>query len=397
MSTEDKQDKNSKIAKSLAETRQRRKSQTCHVYTMKIDMDQLSPDQLTAIKMQFVEAKWLTNEAIASGDVFKFVPKKTVIHKNRDMVDVESEFKYLGSQQKQSIIADLQSSIKTLSTLKKKGKRIGKLKYRKEITAINLKQFGVTYKIKDRSHISIQNIPSNIRVHGLHQIFSNRGNLKFDVANAKLIKKPNAYYLAITCYKQKENKSKKTGEIGIDMGISTAVTLSDGRKFNASVQETDRLKRLQRKFARQVKGSKRRYKTLLLIKREYQKISNRKTDIANKICAEILKFEHIYMQDENLSGWKNLFGKQVQHSVLGRVKAILKRNKNTHVLSRWEPTSKLCTECGTIHALKLSDRQFVCDCGVDMDRDVHAACNMIAIYKLKIGTGHAESTFVETK
>ena len=101
------------------------------------------------------------------------------------------------------------------------------------------------------------------------------------------------------------------------------------------------------------------------------------------------------MQDENISGWKKRFGKQVQHSVLGRVKAILKRNKNTHVLSRWEPTTKLCTECGTMHEMSLSDRRFVCECGVDMDRDVHAAQNMIAIYKSNVGMGRAETTFVE--
>ena len=392
---EEELDKNGRISKSLADTRKRRKTQTCRVYTIKLDMDQLSSDQLTAIRMQFIEAKWLANEAIGSGDIFKFVPKKTVVHKNKDMEDVVSEFKYLGSQQKQSIIAELQANIKGLSTTKKKGKKVGRLKFKKEVTSINLKQFGGTYRIKDKSHVVIQNIPGKIRVHGMKQIYSTRGNLKFELANAKLIKKPDGYYLAITCYKKKETKTKKTGEIGVDLGISTAVTLSDGRKFNASVQETDRLRRLQRKLARQQKGSKRRYKTLNLIKREYQKLTNKKNDIANKICNEILQFEHVYMQDENISGWKKRFGKQVQHSVLGRVKAILKRNKNTHVLSRWEPTTKLCTNCGTVHEMSLSDRRFVCECGVDMDRDVHAAQNMIAIYKSNVGMGRAETTFVE--
>ena len=86
------------------------------------------------------------------------------------------------------------------------------------------------------------------------------------------------------------------------------------------------------------------------------------------------------MQDENISGWKYWFGRQVHHSVLGRVKAKLK--PIAHVLSRWEPTTKLCTNCGTLHDIKLSDRRFICDCGVDMDRDIHAAQNMIAIFKL---------------
>lgn len=161
------------------------------------------------------------------------------------------------------------------------------------------------------------------------------------------------------------------------------------------MQETDRLKRLQKKFSRQEKGSKRRFKTLNLIKREYQKMSNRKDDTANKICSEVLKFKDIYMQDENLTGWKSLFGKKIQHSVLGRIKAKIKP-KAKFVLSRWEPTTKLCTSCGQLHKLTLGDRIFNCECGISEDRDVHAAKNMIAMSKMKLGQELSELTLVET-
>ena len=73
--------------------------------------------------------------------------------------------------------------------------------------------------------------------------------------------------------------------IGIDFGISSKLTLSNGIKINFEVKETERLKRLQKKFAKAKKGSKNRERIKYLIRREYQKIFNRRKDCQNKILA----------------------------------------------------------------------------------------------------------------
>ena len=89
------------------------------------------------------------------------------------------------------------------------------------------------------------------------------------------------------------------------------------------------------------------------------------------------------MQDENLTGWKKFnFGKQIQHSVMGRIKAKLINHPRVEVLDRWAPTTKLCI-CGNKHPdLKLSDRVFICPfCNHTEDRDIHAAKNMIRMVK----------------
>lgn len=376
-------ERNDKIADSLRATRAKRKKQTCRVYTVKIDESELEKLQAESVKMLFVEAKWLTNEAIASGNVFTYKPGKTVKHFDKDKNEVVSEYKHLSSQMRQSAVSQLQSNVKALNTKKERGQKTGQLKFKKEVSSIELKQYGNTYKVVDKHHVKIQCIPGKIRVNGLDQIYSNSGQIKYELANAKFLKKPDGYYLSITCFSYKE-KCKKQGEIGIDLGVSTAVTLSDGRKFDAFVEESDRLKRLQRKLERQKKGSNRRWKTIQLIGKEHQKMTNKKTDISNKIVAEIFKFKDIYMQDDNVSGWKIRYGKKIQHSVVGRVKAKVK-TRATWVLGRFVATTKTCTECGTVHNdLTLNDRQFVCQCGVDMDRDVHAAQNMIVMSKHQI-------------
>lgn len=137
-----------------------------------------------------------------------------------------------------------------------------------------------------------------------------------ELANANIVKKADGYYLKVTCFINKENfkeKQKKNGkEIGLDFGIKTSLTTSEGEKIDVYVRESDRLKKLQRELFRRVKGSNNRYKTINRIQREYLKLSNRKKDKANKITHKLKAYDCIVMQDEQISNWhKGWFGKQV--------------------------------------------------------------------------------------
>ena len=86
-----------------------------------------------------------------------------------------------------------------------------------------------------------------------------------ELANANLIKRPNGYYLKVTAFINKENfkeKPKNGKEIGLDFGIKTNLTTSEGEKIDVSIGESDRLKRLQREMFRRTKGSNNRRKTI---------------------------------------------------------------------------------------------------------------------------------------
>ena len=88
------------------------------------------------------------------------------------------------------------------------------------------------------------------------------------------------------------------------------------------------------------------------------------------------------MQNEQIARWqKGLFGKQVQHSCLGIVKAKLIRLPQIVVLDKWIPTTKLCPKCKQENSLQLSERVYNCSCGYTQDRDVNSAKNMIEIAK----------------
>ena len=369
--------KNKQTAETLKATRLKRQSQTCRVYELKIQANRLSDKQEEALKMLFVEAKWLYNETLSQEDVLQHKPGKTVIVKVGGDYE-ERAYQYLGSQMKQSVVTGVQSSIKTLNSLKKKGKKVGALRYKSDYTSIDLKQFGTTYRL-DGSRAKIQNVPGWVRVVGTHQLDG------WELANAKLVKKPSGYYLKVTAFKDKNlvpDQYMKGTVVGVDMGVKTHITLSNGSKIDSLIGESDRLKRLQRKLSRQVKGSNNYEKTRSKIKREYERMDHRKSDSANKIVHDLLLHEVVVIQNENLASWKRKrrgyvkAGKKLQHSVLGRVKAKLVHHPRVIILDRFERTTNTCA-CGERLSLSLSDRVVVHSCGYVLDRDTHAAQNMV--------------------
>ena len=116
------------------------------------------------------------------------------------------------------------------------------------------------------------------------------------------------------------------------------------------------------------------------------KVNARKTDKSNKIVHWLYaNYDFVYFQDEQISEWKKCrrrgYGRSVQHSCLGRIKQklIQKEGFASFMLSKWEPTTRLCTACGSLLNMPPSKRIFACDCGVTEDRDIHAAKNILLI------------------
>ena len=85
----------------------------------------------------------------------------------------------------------------------------------------------------------------------------------------------------------------------------------------------------------------------------------------------------VVLQDENLRAWKTRYGKAVQHLILGRVKAKLIASPQSVVVERFAPTTQYCPKYAGRTKLKLSQREFVCECGYALPRDQHAAQNIL--------------------
>ena len=357
------------------------------MYELKIVEKRLNMRQREQLDMLFVEGKWFYNHVLKLHETARLSEINTtcikkVVRLDRDKNEIVQELRYLSAAQKQAILARMRENERAIMTLvRKKKQEHGSLRFKSELTCVPLRQYGMQYKFKSENKVKIQGVSGAILVRGVGQLRD-----VDDFANANLVRRPDGYYLKVVTFtdKGKTREPKKNGkEIGLDFGVKTSITTSEGEKLDVSVGESDRLKRLQRELSRRARGSNNRYRTIGLIRREYQKLSNRKRDKANKIVHRLKQYSLIAIQDENLSGWQREgFGRKIQHSCLGLVKAKLKALPQTVVLDRWIPTTKWCPGCQKKHPIGLAERTFLCGCGYSEDRDVHAARNMLAIKDL---------------
>lgn len=384
MNEQDRINKNNRIKQSLMETKLKRSMQRCLVFELKINTSKLNKTEFEKLKFLFVQCKWLYNYLLNEEvDIFKFDTKTRnifIFDKDKNKINKTID---LPSKIIQSVHCNLKQNIKSLKYRKEKGYKIGKLKFKSELNCIDLSQYNNTHAIKNNK-FRICGFKKLFKVHGLKQIKS-----EYEIANAKLIQKPSGYYIKLTCFENLTNNriEKPINEVGLDYGIKTNITTSNNEKFDICIEESERLKGLQKKLARQQKGSNNRYKTIQKIRLEYEKLSNKKKDKTNKLVNYLCtKYSTIYMQDENISGWhKGLYGKQVQHSILGNLKSKLEQQPNVQIINRYYPTTKMCYSCGHIHKdITLNDRTFIClSCGFSEERDLKAAKTILFMGQCK--------------
>ncbi|GGA22294.1 RNA-guided endonuclease TnpB family protein [Okeania sp. KiyG1] len=202
-----------------------------------------------------------------------------------------------------------------------------------------------------------------------------------------------ASFVVETCA---ENLPKSGNSIGIDLGISTFATLSNGEKINAPKPLKNNLKKLakfQRKFTRTEQGSKRREKRRLKIGKLHAKIKDIRTNFLHKLSTDLAKkYDTIVLEDLNVSGMiKNRkLAKAISDLGWRQFRSLTeakceKYGRDFRTISRWEPTSQKCSCCGFKGGKKeLNVREWTClNCGSFHDRDINAAVNVLEVVQPK--------------
>jgi putative transposase len=209
----------------------------------------------------------------------------------------------------------------------------------------------------------------------------------------------NRYFLSFVVEVKPVNIDAKNQSIGIDLGIKTLAVMSNGEKAQSpDYSKLDRkIRKLQKKLARQPKDSKRSHKTRIKIAKLHNQITDTRQDFLHKLSTKIISENQvIVLEDLNVSGMvKNrklarsisLQGwRQFRTLCEGKAE---KFNRDFRVISRWEATSQICSKCGYKWGkLDLKIRSVKClNCGTEHDRDENAAKNIN-----KVGTGHCHDS-----
>ena len=184
---------------------------------------------------------------------------------------------------------------------------------------------------------------------------------------------------------------KCSNEIGVDLGVTSLVALSDGEKianpkgFNAKRRK---LKKAQKALSRKQKGSNNRHKARLKVAKVHQEIADARKDFLHKLTIRLVR-ENQTIAVEDLPVKNMVKNRKLALSITDASWGELVRQleykcdwygRTLVKIDRWFPSSKRCGKCGYIvEKLPLNIREWDCpNCGAHHDRDINAAQNILA-------------------
>lgn len=196
------------------------------------------------------------------------------------------------------------------------------------------------------------------------------------------------WYVALACDDVPAKPLPPTGEdVGIDLGISTFATLSDGSVVENPrhlAQAEGRLQRAQRVVSRRRRGSSRRRKAVRLLARRHERVRAARLDFHHKAALELVRhYDRIAVEDLNVKGLaRTMLAKPVHDAGWAQFTAILasKAESAGRELVKVRPsgTTQACSVCGVLVPKTLAQRVHRCpDCGYVADRDLNAARNVL--------------------
>ena len=232
-------------------------------------------------------------------------------------------------------------------------------------------------------------LPRIGRVHCMENVTARVGDAK--VLRMTVSRRAGRWYASLTVEREEPavRRAPKGGAVGVDLGIKTLATLSDGTVIENPryLRKSERrLKMAQKALSRKVKGSRRRAKARAKVAHLHARVANQRQDAMHKATTWLAStFSEICIEDLNAAGMvKNRrLAKAVSDAAFGEFRRQLeyktaRTGAQLHVIDRWYPSSKTCSSCGAVKAkLSLNERTYKCDgCGLVMDRDLNAAVNI---------------------
>jgi putative transposase len=286
------------------------------------------------------------------------------------------------SQTAQSVVKQADLAYQAFFRRVKNGEQPGypRFKGRQRFNSFEFKQYGNGAKIDGR----------RLKLFGIGRVAVRwHRPLEGTIKTVRILHKAGRWYACFSCEVPQAKPLPQTGRtVGIDVGISSLITTSDGDSLdnpNYYRAGQRRLKQLQRKLSRARRGSNNRRKALHAVQRQHEHVANQRRDFLHKLTTELVQtFDGIAIEDLRIrnmvrnhrlsksildSGW-SIFRQYLTYKAesAGREVAFVDPRN----------TSKTCSNCGAIFEnLTLATRWVNCDCGLSLDRDHNAAINIL--------------------
>jgi putative transposase len=272
------------------------------------------------------------------------------------------------------------------SALKKQGKWKGKLGYpRFKTKKKGLGSFRLTGRIVVSEKAIVLPRLGQLRLKE-REYLPNGG---VQILSATVSEQAGHWYVSVQVEEEQEVPDNRGPVVGIDLGVKTLATLSDGTVIpnpRHLKRRLKKLKRLQRVVSRRKKGGKNRRKAVRKLAKLHRQIKHQRTNTLHQVTTRLAKTKSVLII-ENL----NVRGMLQNHRLAQAIGDVgfyeFKRQllykarwygSRVILADQWEPSSKRCSTCGWIDAdLTLANRTFRCEhCGLVLDRDLNAAINL---------------------
>jgi putative transposase len=210
------------------------------------------------------------------------------------------------------------------------------------------------------------------------------------IKTLRLTRKAGKWYAVLACEVTPEPLPVTGVDVGIDVGLTSLITTSEGEHVEHPAWYRKAQKRLrvaQRRVARRQKGGANRRKAVVALQREHERIANQRRDFLYKLSHRLLTaYDHVAVEDLRIrnmvqnhhlsksildAGW-GLFAAHLTSKAANAGREVVFVNPAY--------TSRTCHACGQIALhLPLSMRVFRCPCGYIADRDENAARNILRL------------------
>ena len=219
-----------------------------------------------------------------------------------------------------------------------------------------------------------------------------------NIKTCTIRRQANKWYACFSCEVNLKPLKKSKEAVGIDVGIESFATLSNGEKIeNPHFFKTDQraLAKVQRKLSKQKKGSIERNKSKKVTTRIYERITNKRNNFCHQEARKLVnRFGIICIEDLNINKMKENNFRSINRNIgdvaWGQFANYLayKAASANRILVKVNPayTSQDCSKCGYRKVKKLFDRIHNCSsCGFKTSRDHNASLNILALGLHSVG------------